>query len=342
MTEASVLRLIRLLRRASVAAEPAVEALKLARLARRLAATDLATARIVAKRAERLMPRARRSVRDFVKESGVDAARGERVIVLLEREFEGARSVLKVESAMKRLASATLKDLSVDSVADEAALALREILAAEISPVYMNKLTDLLTREDWRRLVRRAAPLEPTALNTMRGLIQEAITLHLPQFQHAVREAEQLAKRLPGEWKPVISTQVMALDRAGRQLRAYVDKGVFAIHDGPPKLAVPLMRWQDKNVSNVGDLVRDGGQFGLDDMRLEGALLRLDGELYMVPQRLLKALPPVRYGAAPELPSTELLLQLKMSDVHFVVTPIPSDVIGDVGLRMIQLLKSGG
>ena len=223
MTEASVLRLIRLLRRASVAAEPAVEALKLARLARRLAATDLATARIVAKRAERLMPRARRSVRDFVKESGVDAARGERVIVLLEREFEGARSVLKVESAMKRLASATLKDLSVDSVADEAALALREILAAEISPVYMNKLTDLLTREDWRRLVRRAAPLEPTALNTMRGLIQEAITLHLPQFQHAVREAEQLAKRLPGEWKPVISTQVMALDRAGRQLRAYVD-----------------------------------------------------------------------------------------------------------------------
>ena len=31
-----------------------------------------------------------------------------------------------------------------------------------------------------------------------------------------------------------------------------------------------------------------------------------------------------------------------MSDVHFVVTPIPSDVIGDVGLRMIQLLKSGG
>jgi hypothetical protein len=336
---AAAMDVIRVLQRLRSIGEPIAETTKLARIASDLARVDAAAGRAFMRRAEAKLPWIREELRKAVERGELSEAQERDILAALSKEIRAGRSVRRLETPAQRLARAKPSELAKPDAAEEIVEAVRSIVVDEIPEA--NVLTTLLTPADWHTLVRRAATLGPGAANTMTGLIHETITGRLPEYKKAVEEGLAIVESMGGKWRPLIPKKSMALDMDDATLRDYVDKGVYAVHPGPPPLAVPVMTWEDKNESNLRDLFGKDGQLAEGRHRLEGALLRLDGKDYFVPQPLSKVLRDNRFLAAPKAPSKKkmrhLIVELKIH-ARPVKSPIPSRVIRRIGRRMIELL----
>jgi hypothetical protein len=357
-------------------AKPAEEAVQLTTLARQFKAIKPQWAEALVMKAEAQASAFERLVAAEVRAGKLKAEEAERLLAAFRNATRiGARAVTgptvsaikTAAQAIAELAQVTARDFAqgVKGAArvSEIAALLRKALAPKVNPLHWDRLLELLTDEDWRKFTAKAYELgrklaaigKPTTrqvggfTSELKGLVQELITARLREWAEAIEEANRRLLSMPGHggWEILHSTELEALDLAGKDWKKFADKGVFAVRTaevtlqdgskGKVRLAFPLTLWEDKNERVVAEVVE---QIARQDKRLAHSVVKIGGEVYFVPEKLLASVPSAaRYAAAPRMigkTAAARLIKLNIKPKS-VITPVPSNVLAEICREAVTL-----
>jgi hypothetical protein len=240
------------------------------------------------------------------------------------------------------------RPLTLDDIADVDRLGERRMqligqLRNELDSATLREL-DKLTVDDWNAILRRAVEMRTPAAKNLKGLIQELYTLRLPEFEDAVKKARWQFDNFKGAegWRFEVWHGLQALNLKGKEIRDFADKGAFAVFRGSLlNMAIPLMLWEDKNESNVGDLVGKKGQFARIKKRARYGLIRHQGQDYFVSEQVMQVIFPRLYGAAPALPSEKAFMTLPAAYravTRIYKSPLSSETLEGIAKRVFRII----